>query len=186
MENSIVVWDPTGKFGEGTIISRSREQELRAFGCATLPCRPELFSLTGASGYSRRAWGAGWPLNEGVPKLVCPLAMFVAFGAPRSLEWCARLIPDDQALARVKANQPAAQGFLRLASMEQRGTMMRAAVVEELSVDVSNLRHPDAHGGYTVYGRVGLHVQTEQAIGLGLYGFAPGMRVQWLAATLTT
>jgi hypothetical protein len=54
------------------------------------------------------------------------------------------------------------------------------------AVDVNRLGKPDTDGGWTVYGRANLYTPGEGYFGLALYGFAPGMRVAWLAASLTT
>ncbi len=82
-----------------------------------------------------------------------------------------------------------AQGVLRLAAAEQRGSQLHASVTDSAeasnAVEVAALGKPDEDGGWTVEGRAFLHATGDGCYGLALYGFAPGLRVVWLAATLT-
>lgn len=189
MQHHVVVSDPAGKYWEGAVVDAVRVNELRGRGVATLPCIPDLFRYAGVSGYSKRAWGAGWPLDTVVPSLVCPLTMYVPFDAPKNVEWCARIMPTNEALARVEKGHSASNGVLRLAAGEMRGSQLRAVITDhegKNNVDVSKLGPPDEQGGWTVYGRAQVHASGEGCYGLALYGFAPGLRIVWLAATLST
>lgn len=189
MQHHIVVEDPARKYWEGAVVDAVRVNELRGRGCATLPCNPDLFRLGGVSGYAKRAWGAGWPLDTIVPSLVCPLTLYVSFDAPKNVEWAARIMPSDEALDRMDRNQPPSNGHLRLAAGEMRGSLHRAVITDhegKNAVDVAKLGPPDEQGGWTVYGRAQIHANGEGCYALSLYGFAPGMRVAWLAATLST
>lgn len=189
MQHHIVVWDPANKYWEGAVVDAIRVNELRGRGVATLPCNPDLFRYAGTSGYSKRAWGAGWPLDTVVPSLVTPLTLYVPFDAPKNVEWAARLMPSGEAIARVEKGHAPSNGILRLAAAEMRGSQYRAVITDhegKNGVDISRLGKPDEQGGWTVYGRAQIHSSGEGCYGLALYGFAPGMRVAWLAATLST
>jgi hypothetical protein len=52
------------------------------------------------------------------------------------------------------------------------------------SVNCGKLGPIDDFGGWTIQGRSQIHVQGEGCYGLALYGFAPGLRVAWAAASL--
>lgn len=185
----IVVWDPENLYWEGAIVDAVRMNELRSRGVVTLPCVPDLFRHAGSSGYSKRSWGAGWPLDTITPQLVCPLTMFVTLDAPRQVEWCARLVPSTEAMARIERGAAATQGILRLAASEARGTQLRPALTDnegKNAIELAKLGAPDRDGGWSVYGRTQIHANMEGAYGLALYGFAPGIRVAWLAASLSS
>lgn len=189
MNKHLVVWDPGGKHAEGAVVDDMRSLEIKDRGGATLPCVPEFFDFAGVSGYSRRAWGPGLDLPTHAPQLCCPLTMFAAPGGPRDLAWVARIVPGQLAIDNMRAGRPPSQGVLRMAAGEQRGTMLRPVVSSDAGcnnvVEVGKLATPDPLGGWTVYGTARLHLQGEGCCALALYGFAPGMRVAWLAATLT-
>ena len=115
--------------------------------------------------------------------------MYLAFEAPKNVDWCARIMPTKEALDRIEKGQAATQGILRLAGAEARGNQMSGVVTDhdgKNAIDVSKLGKPDENGGWTVYGRAMIHANVEGCFGLALYGFAPGLRVAWLAATLST
>lgn len=185
----VVVSDPDGKYPDGEVVDRAKSIDVRDRGGATLSCTPEFFRFAAGSGYSKRSWGQGWALENPAPELVCPLVMFAAPGGPRDLAWAARLVPSPSALDNLRANRPAAQGILRIAAGEQRGGMLRGIVTDDSgcknAVQVGTLGAPDPRGGWTVYGTARLHLQGEGCCALAFYGFAPGMRIQWVAATLT-
>jgi hypothetical protein len=186
----VVIWDPDGDYWEGAIVDSQRVNELRARGVALLPCVPEVFRLAGCSGFAKRAWGAGWPLDTVVPAIVCPLTIFApAQPVLRTLHWSARLVPAESGRARLAAGKEVAQGVLQLAASEQRSGQHRAVVSDSQdgtnAISIASLGKPDAEGGWTVEGRAFLHASSEGFYGLALYGCAPGLRVEWLASTLT-
>lgn len=189
MQYHVVVWDPQGEYSEGSIVGSAKLNELHGRGVCTLPCVPEIFQFAGVSGYSRRGWGSGWPLDTIRPGFVCPLTMFAPLHGPRKLHWAARLMPSDVALERIRRNQDPSQGVLRIAAHEQRGSLLRGAVSDDQgrnAVDCGRLGPVDAYGGWTVGGQSTLNCSGEGCYGLSLFGFAPGLRVAWVAATLAT
>lgn len=185
----VVVWDPAGEYWEGAIVDAVRVSELRAKNIATLPCVPEVFRFAGCSGFAKRSWGSGWPLDTVIPSLICPLTIFSpANPTLRTINWGARLVPSEIGRQRMLQGQRVAQGSLQIAAGEQRGSQMRAAVTDTdrpNAVQIASLGNPDEDWGWTVEGRAVLHSSGEGCYGLALYGFAPGLRVAWLAATLT-
>ncbi len=183
----VVVWDPEGDYWEGAIVDSQKAVQLAGRGVASLPCVAEVFRFAGVSGFAKRAWGAGWPLDTVVPALVCPLSIYSPGQLP-GLEWCARVVPTESGKANLAAGREVAQGVLRIAAGEHRG-LQRAVVAEHPArpnaVEIAKLGAPDEDGGWTIYGHALLQTPGEGYYGLSLYGFAPGLRVVWVAATLT-
>jgi hypothetical protein len=179
----VVAWDPEGIFWEGAVVEDLDVGRIRARGGVTLPCAPETFTLAGFSGYARRSWGSGWPLEGNTPKLISPIAIFAPGDPHRRLHWAARLVPAAEVAPEMRT------GVLRLAATEAYWNQHRAVVSEGNAqrnlVQVSEIGKPDERGGWTVGGSCFLHVQGPGNYGLGIYGFAPGMRLAWLAVTLT-
>lgn len=177
-EKYVVAWDPKNEYWEGAIVDKRQAPELSARGAALLPCVPELFTQAAFAGYAKRSWGAGWPLEGAIPRATCPLAIFYPGEPHRRIWWRARLVGTK------------GQGIpLRLAAAEGRGNLMRP-VIHEVggkgnAVDVAQLEAPDENDGWTVGGTATLSVGGPSMIPVCLYGCAPGMRVAWLAATLT-
>lgn len=174
----VVVWDPENEYWEGAIVDGELVASLETRGVAVLPACPELFAQAGFAGYAKRGWGSGWPLDGDVPQAVCPLSIYYPGEPYRSLHWKARLVGTP------------GQGIpLRLAAAEARGNVIRPVLHDVAgkgnAVDVATLGVPDANEGWTVGGTTHLSVSGPAMFALCLYGCAPGMRVAWLAATLT-
>jgi hypothetical protein len=115
--------------------------------------------------------------------------MFVAIHAPKVINWCARLVPGDSARERINRGQEPAQGILRIAAHEQRGSLLRGSISEDglrNAVDTAKLGPLDPFDGWTVGGRARIFCTGEGCYGLSLYGFAPGLKVAWVAASLST
>lgn len=173
----VVIWDPKQEYWEGAIVEGQQVGALEARGVALLPCSPELFSTTAFAGYTKRSWGSGWPLDSAVPIPVCPLAIFYPGEPFRLLRWKARLVGKS------------GQGVpLRMAAGVPMGNTHRPVLHDAGRtnvVDVASLKEPDAHGGWTVGGETMFNAGQAGFFSLALYGCAPGMRVAWVAATLT-
>lgn len=178
-KNFVVVWDPTGDYWEGAIVEAARVADLQTKGVALLPCCPELFSEVPFCGYAKRSWGSGWPIDSNVPRRVCPLALYSPGDPYRQLRWMVRLVGEK------------GRGIpMRLAAGEQRANVIRPSLSEvggaaTNMVDVPNLGDPDAAGGWTVGGHALLSMPGPGMFALSLYAANPGMRVAWVAATLT-
>lgn len=178
----VVVWDPEGTYWEGAVVEEERSNELAARGVVSLPCVPENFGLAGFSGYAKRSWGSGYPLDA-QSSTASPLAIFAPGDPHRSLHWAARLVSF--------ADAPETRtGQLRLAALsaywtQNRGTVSEAGGASRNLVEIAKIGKPDEHGGWSVGGKARLDVPMPGFYGLGLYGAALGMRVAWLAVTLT-
>lgn len=174
----VVVWDPKNDYWEGAIVDEEQVASLQSRGVATLPAAPEIFGQVGFAGFAKRSWGSGWPLDSNAPQQVCPLSIYYPGEPYRVLTWRARLIGTS------------GQGVpLRMCPGEGRGNCVRPVLQDfhgrKSAVDVARLGKPDAHGGWTVGGEVNFCVSQLGTYALALYGCAPGMRVAWVAATLT-
>lgn len=188
----IVVWDPQNEWWEGSLVDESRARQLEARGVALLPCMPELFKLAGVGGYAKRAWGAGWPLDYGAPRMACPLTIYMPRAddpagrvrTTNTLYWKARIVPSDEVRARLLEGA-VYDGVLRLAADSgQAGPLHAGLTPRAPAPDFRKLGQPDAHGGWTIGGN-GTTTPTVQGFyNYALYGAAPGFRVVWLAATV--
>lgn len=178
----VVVWDPEGDFREGSVVDGANAPVLRARGATLLPCDPELFKRSGVGGYMRRGWGAGWPLDHGAARLVCPLTLWMG-PSHRIVHWCARLEPDPKRAAEAREKGLGdLQGFLRLAADSTQSTAHQAAVgAVAQPVDGRQLGRADARGGWTVGGETRVTPSGEGHFGFALYGMLPGIRVAWAA-----
>ena len=182
MQNYVVAWDPSGDYWEGAIVDEVRSRQLAARGVVTLPCHPEIFQLAGFAGYARRSWGSGWPLDNAVPQACCKLALFAPGEPYRKVHWAARLVAESTSDQHV--------GLLRLAATEAYWNQHRAVLSEFTGstnvVDLSKIGPADEHGGWIVRGNARFDAPIPGFYGMGLYGNGFGMRVAWLAVTLTS
>jgi hypothetical protein len=184
----IVVDDPRGKWGEGSLVDSGRANQLRGRGITLLPVHPELFRSSGAGGFFKRSWGSGFPLSSDVPRYVCPIV--IALDATRTtrietgisqtvsaIHWVARVVAPD-------AEGPRA-GQIRLASDSSQHLSRYAPTVPNKStaVDFAQLGPADKAGGWTVTGSVLVAPPIPGHYGFGLYGMGPGMSVRWIAAS---
>ena len=179
----IVVEDPEGTYYEGSLVDPLRAAKLTARGAVLLPVEPELFRLSGVGGYSKRAWGAGWPLDSVHPLAVAQLLLLCDPEHP-GLHWCARLSRSDAAQA---SEGHVVQGSLRIAADTSQRTPHNLRLIPgDSPIDAGKLGKPDARGGWTVRGRATLQCASQGHYGLALYGMAPGLRVLWAAVSCTT
>ncbi len=172
----VVLWDPKGEYWEGAIVDGEQVGRLEDRGVVVLPCSPELFSTAAFAGFAKRSWGSGWPLDGAVPVAVCPLAIYYPGEPYRALRWKARLVGKS------------GQGIpLRIAAGEGRGNVVRPVLqdIGKNCVEIGSLGKPDSNGGWTVGGESLFCASGPGFFSLALYGCAMGMRVAWVAATLT-
>jgi hypothetical protein len=175
----IVVEDPKGEYYEGSLVTEQRAAQLRARGVAMLPVDPQLFKLSGAGGYFKRSWGAGWPLDTPYPVMAAKMILYCD-QTHLQLHWLARLAPQEDG-----KNLGAAHGALRLAAdTGQRANNMKLTPVG-MPVDVRLLGEPDERGGWTVGGLSRIATPGDGHYGLALYGNAPGLTLLWAAVTNT-
>jgi hypothetical protein len=182
----VVVWDPSGDFWQGGIVTQEVADSLVPAGVVMLPVERRLLEQCAIGGFFFRSWGAGVPLPAGVPRMVCPMAMYVARlnnsqpDAPTRLSWVARLV---QVAPYGVAEKPT--GMIRLApDSGQLGTFSGGvSATDKTAVDLSLLGAPDAHGGWTVRGEAGVNVAIDAVLGLGLYCSGEGARIAWAAVS---
>ncbi len=183
--NRIVVWDPSGQYWEGSLIERSVEQVLSARGACVMPVAPELFNRGGNAGFVKRAWGAGYPLAVGQPKIHCPTTMLV-FRDYRTIHWRARLVCNAEFDAKREKNEFRPGGMLRLIGDGSRELTHHMNVQSaQPAVDLRELPAKDAQNGWIVGGRAAIDAPLDGHFGFALYGEGEGVRVAWLALTLT-
>jgi hypothetical protein len=176
----IVVEDPKGEYYEGSLVGRQRAIQLQARGVVLLPVEPDLFKLSGAGGYFRRAWGSGWPLDAAHAVMSCRMVLFCD-PLHLNLHWAARLV---SAEVSIPASQP--HGFLRISADTSQRTPHNVRLTPVgLPVDTRTLGPQDDRGGWTVGGRALMSCPGEGHYGMALYGHAPGMRILWAAVSVT-
>lgn len=184
MENEmfIVVEDPEGQYFEGSLVERQLSVQLQSRGVDLLPVNPELFRQSGAGGFFKRAWGAGWPLDALYPRTNAPMVLYCD-ALHKVLTWKARLTATPEFLA-----QPEDQRIGQLQILADVGQIspFHVSLTETgPGVQIKLLGAPDHHGGWTVGGQGTVTCRTEGHAGFALYGYAPGLRVLWSAVTLT-
>jgi hypothetical protein len=177
----IVVDDPLGEFSEGSLIGAARRAQLSARGVCTLPVPVAMMRQSGVGGYFRRGWGSGYPLSPVLPKLHCPILLFIEPPSARAtqvhLHWRARVVSP--------ADGPTPSGSLRIAVDTGQVNATHAHISRASAVDMGRLGPRDARGGWTVGGEELVNVPMRGHYGFGLYGAGPGMRVAWAAASVT-
>ncbi len=181
--NRVVAWDPKGEYWEGSLVPASFEPSLSARGAVLLPVAPELFKRGGAAGYVHRAWGAGYPLDPSTPRMHCPITVLILTGY-NIVHWKARLVSTPEFDARAKEFRPG--GMLRFVGDGSREQTQHIHATQITSgIDARELGTKDAHGGWTVGGRVMVQPQNDAHCAFALYGACDGIRVAWLAVTTT-
>ena len=181
----IVLDDPEGVFWEGGIITEERLRSIAggasagkgAREVATLPVEPVLFGANAIAGYFRRGWGGGYPLATDIPKVHCPMALFLS-QRHRTVNWKARILPTKGAQIG---------GLLRLAqdSSQHHSLAGGLSASDNTPVDLGTLGEPDSRGGWTIGGKAQIHAPSDGFAGFGLYGTGRGLRVLWAAITQT-
>lgn len=185
--STIVVWDPSNKYLEGSIVDSATAPGLKARGVATLPIISKLLTLTGIGGYAKRSWGAGWAPDNMFPKLICPISLY-GVADLRVINWKARLIPSSAYLSTAKANGILPSGQLMIAADSAQGAGFRGTVTQALNespVSSRSLGLLDEFGGWTVGGKATLSNIGSGFYNFALYGSMPAVRIQWVAISLT-
>lgn len=183
--NRLVVWDPSNQYWEGSLVEQPQEALLAARGACVMPVEPSLFTRGGNAGFVKRAWGAGFPLSVGQPKIHCPITMLV-FKDFRMVHWRARLVCNAEFDAKRENKEFRPGGMLRLIGDGTRELThhMHLQSVQP-AIDLRELPAKDAANGWIVGGRCAIDAPMDGHYGFGLYGEGEGVRVTWLALTLT-
>lgn len=182
MNKHIVVWDPKNEYWEGALVASDKLPALKARGAVTLPVEEGL--LAKGAGYAKRAWGAGFPLTSNVPRLACPLSMLV-FREHRMIHWAARVMSDADYDAAMKNPEFRPGGMIRFVGDGSRELTHHLHITPVTPVIETNSLGPkDERNGWTINGRGEVNPHLDGHCGFALYGYAPGLRVVWLAASL--
>lgn len=183
--NRIVVWDPKNEYWEGSLVSTRLEPMLNARGACVMPVVPELFRLGGNAGFVKRAWGAGFPFEPGIPRMHCPVTALVLKDYPM-LHWRARLLSSPEFDAQMGSPEFRPGGSIRLVGDGTRELTHHAHLHPHTpSIDVRELGPKDTNNGWTVGGRASVGAAINGHYGFSIYGAAEGIRVAWLAVTFT-
>lgn len=178
--NYIVVEDPDGEYWEGAVIPAGKAKMLEARGVIALPYEPSLAHI-GNGGFMKRSFGGGFPLESRTPRMNAPLTLWLNKSFPW-LTWCARLMPDDSIIERVRAGEKL-EGILRFSADSQMPTAHVATLSsKQHPLTIKQLGALDDLDGWIIGGSAKVNLSQENHYGFGLYGMAPGVRVIWLAA----
>jgi hypothetical protein len=190
MNYHVVVWDPRGEFAEGSIVQGEQAHQIQTYGAETLPVMPDLFRHHGIGGYMRRGWGSGWPLDHSVPKMTCPLSLYIPgnIGATQTatepsrdalVHWCARLEPASKLVKSFT-------GVFRFASDPSQPCANFCGFAEQWDPrPIAELGPVDAHGGWVLRGRAKFRPTAEGVFAFAFYAAAVDLRVTWAAVSLT-
>lgn len=182
----VIVWDPKGEYWEGALVQPSQEAHLAARGVALLPLDSELLARGGNSGFVKRAWGAGYPLDAGMPRLHCPVTLMLFQEATHVVHWKARLMSDPTFDARALDSTFRPGGSLRFVGDGSREhTHHTTASNISAPIDLRELGPKDERNGWTIGGKVAVRPHLSGHFGFALYGQGEGLRVAWLAVSAT-
>lgn len=177
----VVVWDPDEGYAEGEVVDGNVAYQLVATRrVAVLPVEPDLLLINAQSGFVVHHYGSGYAYDPAMPRIGSPIVLYMNPDYPY-LNWAARLT--------VRGIVASAQrGALKFAAdTGQRGTVLASGISEYAAAPhLETLGIPDAHGGWTIYGRSRCNARLEGFTGFGLFGTLSGARVQWFALTQTT
>jgi hypothetical protein len=186
-KNHIVIVDPLNEYWEGAIIETELAMALRGRGVVTLPIAAELVTRSAVGGYFKRGWGAGWPLSSPVPRMVCPMVLYVVRDDGfRNLNWVARLVPESEDMLRALRNgDTKLSGTIRLAgdSGQPGASSGGFGGRPDTCVEMNKLQAMDAEGGWTLYGGGTINPLRDGMFACALYGNVIGTRIAWSAVT---
>jgi len=180
----VVVWDPEDKYTEGSLVDDGVAAMVKGRGGSVLPVDATLFELGGCAGYMRRGWGAGWPVDFSMPKMFCPLTLYIT-KEQRTIHWSARLV---STLVRTGPGDvdPRRDGVIQLAAAPSRGNTLQAPLTPKVVPPrLMDLGPADAHGGWLIGGTAQVNVREEGNHSFALYGSGAGVRVAWAAIAAT-
>lgn len=175
--SKIVVFDPSGRLVDGTIIDGPKAENLAQHG--DLLCLPYQTGREAEQlgGYARRGWGVpGWCLERNVGERVCPLLVRVDVDAPW-IHWAVRLVPIG----------PNPTGQIRLVSDSSFGGPQCGALTATGGdvIQVERLARLDGPGAWQLTGRRRISVHTKGLMALSLYATARDVAVQVTAVSQT-
>lgn len=128
------------------------------------------------AGYFYRSWGTGARFTQNRIEHGCPMVLWAHPGVP-VLHWAARIVQNDS-----RGTPPS--GTLRLVANPEQPAAVQgglSALADSAHVDLNALGLPDRFGGWSVGGRMGVHVPQECLLAVRLQGVCQNMRVLWSA-----
>ncbi len=188
----VVVHDPEDQFWEGAVVPAMQVPSLRARQATTLPIDPLLVGQrmrSAVSGYFRRGWGSGWSIDVPVPRMTCPMALYVERQDRSTPIWWAARIKLDPAVAEAVRAGARPQGSLRLAADAQQAGAFSGGFAGTPDNVVDGPRIPEKFGmpdredGWVLHGRGLVTPPLDGVLALGLWGHLQGARVLWAAVT---
>lgn len=178
--NHVVVWDPEGRYWEGSLVDQHVAATIRGRGGVVLPADASLFQVSGCGGFFKRAWGAGWPCDFAVPRMFCPMTLFLTKDH-RVIHWAARLVPDERHQT-AENGPPDSPGTIQIISVPARANLYQAAITPRTNAkSIREFGPVDSEGGWSIGGHAYATVMNEGNHSFGLYGSGSGVRVAWAA-----
>jgi len=183
----VIVWDPKNEFWEGGLIDEAALGHLKARDAVTLPIDPKDIELGGMTGYVKRGWGAGWPMDYSIPRMGCRMAIAAKSGSSQILHWVARAYPNNELREAAENNQMYRfDGSVQLVSdTSQVGAVGGTFITRSPAIKVRDLGSVDRYGGWTIRGQGEFGAMQDGVFGFALYGAIVGLRVAWCALSVT-
>lgn len=184
-EYEVVVHDPTGTYWDGSLIQSTMKSMLATKGGVSLPIDAKTVTQGGASGWYKRAWGAGWPMDYPSSQLACRMLLAVPQGEC-VVNWAAMLVAGPPIEEMLKVPDKLAlmgNGILSLASDQQPSLQTATYTPTTQPVGLKGLEKDLRAGKGTciVQGRGAVRAERSGVHGFAIYGTMPGMRVAWAA-----
>jgi hypothetical protein len=184
MIQHIVVWDPSQKVREGSILpGEGMAAELQRAGVITLPCEQELFERSPVAGFFSKHWGPGWPYAGRRATRGCGMLLYVAMQA-QWIHWVARLAPINSNPAQAEE----LEGMLRLTNLGgQAGASSGGISAVSEAVDLTQLAQQprNASGEWVVRGQARVQLNADGFMALCLQGACAGVKILQSAVSLT-
>ena len=148
----VAIWDPKGDIWEGALLEDSAALALLGRGGVALPVDAAAVKDGGLSGYAKRAWGGGWPMDFATPRLCCRIAVGTPAGTGKVIHWAARLLPTQEiARAATAGEMHKYSGSFHLAADSSQVGVQKCSVNNGTApVTVAQLGQLDRHGGWNV------------------------------------
>lgn len=186
-EYEVVVHDPSGKYWDGSLVLAASSGMLRSEGGITLPIDAKQVTQGGASGWYKRAWGAGWPLDYPTPQLACRMLLSVPQGES-TVHWAAMLLAGQAVqdmVAEPNKLSMLGNGTVSFTSDQQPSLLTATYSPNSQPVSLKGLEKELRAGKGTCIVRGFGSVRAERAgvHGFAIFGSMPGMRVAWAAAS---
>lgn len=167
-------------YAEGSLLTDNVAEAARSKGAVLLPVDVSLFgpgSIAGI-GYSRRAWGGGYPMDSVSSKLHAPLVTYVHEGASE-MHWALAVRFKGEPNGRVQVNIDSNQAGTGRFGMSHRNN----PVVNLVELAREGKARPD--GSWLIEGSAGLSVGSSGYAGIAIYGAGQEVNILWMAASLT-